>query len=62
MLAVRQNYIWAFAGTLLAMPAATGLLYSFGGPLFTPLLAMATSLPGLLAILINAFRLHHFEI
>lgn len=57
MTALRQNYIWAFAGTLLAMPAATGLLYSFGGPLFTPLMATAAALPGLLAVLINALRL-----
>lgn len=60
MTALRQNYIWTFAGALLAMPAATGLLYSFGGPLFTPLMAMAAALPGLLAVLINAFRLHRF--
>lgn len=62
MTSLRQNYIWAFAGVFLTMPAATGLLYSFGGPLFTPLMAMAASLPGLLSVLLNAFRLHRFEI
>lgn len=61
MTVLRQNYIWSFAGTLLALPAATGLLYSFGGPLFTPLMALSASLPGLFAIFINAFRLHRFE-
>lgn len=53
----RQNYIWTFSGTLLALPAATGLLYSFGGPLFTPSLAILATVPGVFSSVINALRL-----
>ncbi len=54
---IRSNYIWAFAGPLLALPAAGGLLYAFGGPLFAPWMASLAALPGVAAAIINAFRL-----
>ncbi len=58
MNSIRLNYIWAFAGPLLSLPAASGLLYAFGGPLFSPWMASLTALPGLIAAMINAFRLN----
>lgn len=59
---IRQNYIWTFAGPLLTLPAATGILYAFGGPLFSPTLSAVASLPGLFILLINAFRLYRHQI
>ncbi len=56
--AIRSNYIWAFAGPLLALPAAGGLLYAFGGPLFAPWMASLATLPGFIAVMVNAFRLY----
>lgn len=53
----RQNYIWCAVGTILALPVASGILYSFNGPLLSPPIALIASLPGFFASLINAIRL-----
>ncbi len=36
---IRQNLFWAFAYNLVGIPVAMGLLYIFGGPLMSPMLA-----------------------
>ena len=54
--AIRQNYLWAFGGSILAMPAALGLLSGVVSALVVPLLPLLASLPALLAILVNAHR------
>lgn len=36
---IKQNLFWAFAYNLVGIPVATGLLYIFGGPLMSPMLA-----------------------
>ena len=53
----RQNYIWAAIGTILALPVASGIAYSFGGPVLSPPIALLASIPGFFACLINALRL-----
>lgn len=36
---IKQNLFWAFAYNLVGIPVAMGLLYIFGGPLISPMLA-----------------------
>ena len=36
---IKQNLFWAFAYNLVGIPVAMGLLYIFGGPLMSPMLA-----------------------
>lgn len=36
---IKQNLFWAFAYNLVGIPVAMGLLYFFGGPLMSPMLA-----------------------
>ncbi len=58
---VKQNLFWAFAYNILGIPVAMGLLYLFGGPLLSPMIAAAAMSFSSVSVLINALRLKGFK-
>ena len=54
---IKQNLFWAFCYNTICIPVAAGLLYAFGGPLLSPMLAgLAMSLSSVFVVG-NALRL-----
>lgn len=58
---IRQNLGWAFGYNLLALPAAAGVLYLFGGPLLSPMMAGAAMAVSSVTVVFNALRLKGFR-
>ncbi len=58
---VKQNLFWAFAYNILGIPVAMGLLYLFGGPLLSPMIAGAAMSFSSVSVLVNALRLKGFK-
>lgn len=54
---IRQNLVWAFGYNSLLIPVAAGLLYPFGGPLLSPMLAALAMTLSSISVLANALRL-----
>jgi len=54
---IKQNLFWAFGYNVVGIPVAAGLLYLFGGPLLSPLLAAAAMSLSSVSVLTNALRL-----
>ncbi|MCX7026581.1 MAG: heavy metal translocating P-type ATPase [Spirochaetes bacterium] len=57
---IRQNLFWAFGYNVLGIPVAAGLLYAFGGPLLSPVIAAAAMSMSSVSVLSNALRLRRF--
>jgi len=57
---IRQNLFWAFAYNILGIPIAAGLLYLFGGPTLSPMLAGAAMALSSVSVVSNALRLRFF--
>jgi len=54
---IKQNLFWAFGYNIAGIPIAAGVLYIFGGPLLSPVIAAAAMCLSSVSVLINALRL-----
>jgi len=54
---IKQNLFWAFCYNTLGIPIAAGVLYLFGGPLLSPMLAGAAMSLSSVCVVGNALRL-----
>lgn len=58
---IRQNLFWAFVYNLMGIPIAAGVLYIWGGPLLSPVLAGAAMAMSSVSVVSNALRLRRFK-
>lgn len=58
---IKQNLFWAFGYNTLGIPVAMGVLYLFGGPLLSPIIAAAAMSFSSVSVLLNALRLKGFK-
>jgi Cu+-exporting ATPase len=58
---IRQNLFWAFGYNIIGIPVAAGLLYIFGGPALSPMLAGAAMALSSVSVVTNALRLRFFN-
>jgi len=58
---IKQNLFWAFGYNIAGIPIAAGVLYIFGGPLLSPVIAAAAMCLSSISVLANALRLKAFD-
>ena len=59
---IRENLFWAFAYNVVGIPFAAGLVYLFGGPALSPMLAGAAMAMSSVSVVTNALRLRFFTV
>jgi len=62
MRVIRQNLFWAFFYNAIGIPVAAGVLYAFGGPLLSPMIAALAMSFSSVTVLTNALRLKKMKI
>lgn len=62
MRTIKQNLFWAFCYNVVCIPIAAGLLYAFGGPLLSPMIAGLAMSMSSVCVVTNALRLKHKKI
>ena len=58
---IKQNLFWAFAYNVVGIPLAAGLLYLFGGPLLSPVIAALCMSLSSVCVVGNALRLRRYR-
>jgi Cu+-exporting ATPase len=56
---MKQNLVFAFAYNAAGVPVAAGLLYLFGGPLLSPMVAALAMSLSSFSVVVNALRLRN---
>lgn len=62
MRVIRENLFWAFFYNAIGIPIAAGVLYAFGGPLLSPMIAALAMSFSSVTVLTNALRLKKIKI
>ncbi|MDE5832131.1 MAG: heavy metal translocating P-type ATPase, partial [Desulfovibrio sp.] len=57
---IKENLGWAFGYNILGLPVAAGLLYAFGGPMLSPMIAGLAMALSSFSVVMNASRLRGF--